>query len=104
MRMTMSDPYSPEWLTMAKSGGHPVTPLSSPASPARGGQVPAVYPVVLWTLAFSIFAAPSAAMRGFKARANGGSAVPYWVAWISAAPGAIVAWFIAIAIIVAIAR
>jgi len=97
--MTMSDPYSPEWL--AETGGHTGPP---PVPPARAAQVPAVYPVVLWTLAFSVFAAPSAAMRGFKARANGGSAAPYWVAWIATVPGGIVAWFVATGIIVAVTR
>src|SRR3954469_24668734 len=99
--MSMSDPYSPEWLATTGSGGHAGTPVPPPARAAQG---PAVYPVVLWTLVFSIFAAPSAAMRGFKARANGGSAAPYWVAWIVTVPGAIVAWFVAIGVIVAIAR
>ena len=95
----MSDPYSPEWLSTAGPGGYAAAAAPSPTEIALGRPVPAVYPVVLWTLAFSILAAPSAAMRGFKARASGGSAAPYWIAWVVTVPGGMAVWFAAMAIV-----
>jgi len=95
----MSDPYSPEWLDAAGPSGYPAAVAALPTVAGRGRDVPAVYPVVLWTLAFSVLAAPSAAMRGFKARAGGESAAPYWIAWVATVPGGIVFWFVALGVL-----
>jgi hypothetical protein len=104
-------PTAPPWAAAATS---PVTPAEQPL-PQYGGllvpfpdemqhaskaQAPAVWPVAVFTLLFSLFGLASASRRAGQARRTRNSAAPYWITFfVSAAAGAFV-WFVLAAVVI----
>jgi hypothetical protein len=107
-------PTAPPW---AAAGPQPPAPaLEQPLPPQYGGllvpypdkmqhasraQPPAVWPVAVFTLLFSILGLASAKRRADQARRTRNSSAPYWIAFlVSAAAGSFI-WFVLGAVVVA---
>jgi len=87
--------------------GRPVTqhggllvPFPDEMQHASRAQAPAVWPVALFTLLFSVLGAVSAKRRADQARRTRNSTAPYWIAFLISALAGAFCWFVVAAVLV----
>ena len=105
-----SYPTSPPWAV-----ARPAAAGSGQSAPPHGGllvpfpdemqhasrpQAPAVWPVAVFTLLFSVLAVVSAKRRAVQARRTRNSAAPYWIAFVVAAGAGAFIWFVVAAVVI----
>ena len=92
-------PVSPSAQPLPQHGGL-LVPYPDEMQHAARAHAPAVWPVAVFTLLFSILGLASAKRRADQARRTRNSPAPYWIAFLIAAAAGAFIWFVIAAVVI----